>query len=63
MTRRDLIAELAGKLHASEPCALMDALQNEGLVSDCAVSIEDVPTSDLERAVISVRRVPHQRAA
>ena len=50
MTREQLINRLLRKYRASGVTALLDTLQNEGIVSDEAVTIEDVAIRDLVRA-------------
>lgn len=39
---------------ADNPLLAMDALQDEGLISDCCVDPEDVPESDLRKAVVKL---------
>ncbi len=50
MTREQLINKLLRKYRASGVHGLMDIFQNEGIVSDEAVTIEDVAIRDLVRA-------------
>lgn len=50
MTREKLVSALQAKYQAPSMVRLMNALQDGGLVSDCAVTLDDVPSCDLIRA-------------
>lgn len=50
MTREELIKQLMIEFNKETHIELMNVLQDEGLVSDEAVTIDDVPTSDLQKA-------------
>ena len=47
---------LAKQLAAHNPTALMNALQERGLVSDEAVTVSDVPDLDALRALVALRK-------
>ncbi len=51
MTRQKLIQQLASIHGVIGETDLMNALQSCGHVSDCAITIDDVPDSDLIRAL------------
>lgn len=54
--RATLLTDLRRETGCKDDIALMNWLQNRGLVSDCAVTVDDVPVSDLNRALRCIQR-------
>lgn len=55
--RERLLTDLRALLRHDDPIALMNALQLRGLVSDCAVYLDDVPDCDLLAAKVKLERM------